>query len=120
MRKQYAAAIREGIEKGRKTRFGIPGDPYYTLRSELIWAQVFPGDSRKCREIALEAFNRTALRKRESEIRQMTDEEYQEAKANHERAWVYHTETRQEREYRLLREEVEKIRKELATSKGAQ
>lgn len=114
MRKQYAEAIRVGIQKAKLTNFGDINDQFYEIRGDLIYPIVFShSNAKKCRGLSLEAFNRTAKKMRDEKIKNMSIEEYKEASKNFKRAHLLYTETREEREYRLLREEVQTMREEL-------
>lgn len=107
MRAKYAAAIRDGILKGRQTRYGDLDDPYYELRSKIIWG--YFGDS-VLREPALKAFERTWNDVSQRRMQDYTDAERREAKRNFDKAWDYWTESREERQLRLLREEVKDLK----------
>ncbi|TDP92314.1 hypothetical protein EDF62_1519 [Leucobacter luti] len=115
MKAKYAAAIRHGIQQGRKTRYGEIDDPYYELRSGLLWSAMRGG---RPGELQMEAFKRTWQQVSAARIASMTMAEKREAerafKISHERF----TETRAEREKRLLREEVSGLRAEVAELKA--
>lgn len=107
MRARYAAAIRSGILKGRQTRYGDVDDPYYELRSNIIWGY----SEVPLRELALRAFEYTWTMDVKKRKRRMTPEAREDAKANFKKAWEYWTESREERQKRLLREEVDALAK---------
>lgn len=103
MKKQYAEAIRYGIKLANETKFGEPDDPFYSKRSDANWAY-FPSNS-------LNALTKTAFDRTHDKIMQRyraahTDEEWEAARETFEHTWTLYVETRQEREIRLLREEV--------------
>lgn len=107
MRAKHAAAIRYGILKGRQTRYGDLDDPYYELRSNVI-----NGYSEwDLRELALKAFEHTWETEAATRMEGKTPEEYAEAKANFVRVWELYSESREERQTRLLREEVKALSK---------
>lgn len=106
MRAKYASAIRDGILKGRQTRYGDLDDPYYKLRSEIIWG--YFGDS-TLRELTLKAFEHTWETETATRMEGKTPEERREAERNFERVWEFHTESREEKQLRLLREEVDSL-----------
>lgn len=114
MKAKYASAIREGLATARLTDYGTEGDRYYSLRSQLIWNEAFPSDSHTCRNLALEAFKRETKKIMAKRIEQMTPAQRRGAAAAFDRAYTLHTESRSEREMRLLREEVAGMRAELS------
>lgn len=108
MRAKYAAAIRYGIKQGKKTRYGDEDDPYYELRSEVLWRYFMES---RLRELALSAFTRTWRKVSALRVSGLDASAVSEANAAFERAHTLWTESRQERELRLLREEVVRLRK---------
>lgn len=109
IRAKHADAIREGIKAGRRTRYGDRDDPHYQLRSELIWGW----SELPLRELALKAFGRTWTRLVEEKCAEMTQSERLDAEANFEHAHMVHVESREARQYRLLREEVGVLRERI-------
>lgn len=114
MRTKYAKAIRYGLEKARETEYGSETDQFYAIRSHLFNRIVFSGEvSRFEATLSLKAFDR----ERENDIKRrtalMTKEQKIKAEKAFHKAWILRTETTTERELRLLREEVERLRAEL-------
>lgn len=104
MKKQYAEAIRYGIRLANETKFGEPDDTFYEKRSEANWAY-YP-ESTTLNKLTKAAFNRTHTKIKQRYRDTHTDEEWETTWESHERLWRIYTESRQEREIRLLREEV--------------
>jgi len=109
VRAKYAHAIRYGIMKGRQTRYGDVDDPYYKLRSDIIWGW----SEYDLRELALKAFEHTWQTETATRMQDYSEEERAEAQRIFERRWQIHTESREERQVRLLREEVQDLKERL-------
>lgn len=104
MRAKYAEAIRYGIMAGRRTRYGDADDPYYEERSKIIWS------GWELRELVLKAFEHTWETETATRKEGMTPEEWVQARENFNKAWELHTESREERQTRLLREEIKALK----------
>lgn len=110
MRAKYAAAIRAGILAAKHTDYGSEDDPYYRIRSQIIWS----GQPTELRKLTLKAFNAHWEKIVQRLLSSMTHEEARAAKKAFEKAFTVFSESRAEREMRLLREEVERMRARLA------
>src|SRR5690606_19106223 len=82
-------------------------------RSKLIWGFGFNGYDGRLRELALEAFYRTWERMRSERLEAMDPAERERAEAAFARAHAMFVETGEERQSRLLREEVASLRARL-------
>lgn len=101
MRAKYAAAIRDGIKSARETDFGALDDPFYKLRSRLIW-----GYNGKEKEVALAAFRREHQKLMDERTAGLSHAEVRELDENFHHVWILWNETPQERRERELRGEV--------------
>lgn len=117
-RRDDVAAVRLGITLGKQVRYGAPDDPYYELRSEAIWNYSI-GYPRRLRELCVRAFKRTSEALIEARRSQLTGETLEEAERNFLRAHLLWTESREEREMRLLREEIAELRGSISRSSEA-
>lgn len=113
MKAKYAEAIRFGIMAGRQTRFGDVDDPYYRKRSEVIWSY---WQNHGLQDLAHRAFKHAAEASRSRSVASMTPEEYVQACKNFELSWTLFTESREEHQFRMLREEVAALRKRVEES----
>lgn len=111
MRAKYAEAIRMGIKLGQKTRYGDVDDPYYKLRSEIIYGY----GEWDLRELAIKAFEHTWETESATRMQGKTREEKAEAKRAFEHVYELHTESRVEKQIRLFREEVQVLAKKVHT-----
>ena len=111
MKKKYAAAIRFGIEQGKRHRFGEENDPFFEAwRAVVNYAF---GESHRLNDLAIKAFERTTQKVRSEWAKQMTHGQTYDVLAVFDRVRVLHTESREEREMRLLREEVAAMREQV-------
>lgn len=108
--KDYAAAIRYGIEQGNRHNYGDINDPYYEARDKVNW---YSDLNSTLDELAMKAFDRTTAKRREEAEARMSEAELDTARKVFAKRWVEFRETRSERELRLIREEVQAIRQEL-------
>jgi hypothetical protein len=112
MRAKYAEAIRWGIVAARKTRYGDVDDPYYEVRRELRWS-FDPMTEERLERLASQAFDREWLAVSERRVVGLTDAERREAARTFEVRYDRWMETREERQYRLLREEVAELKRKI-------
>lgn len=115
MRTRFARAIRRGVEAAKRTRYGEEDDPYFKERSDIIWSHSITalGGNAKDGALALEAFDRTCRKLVNRAKSRMTTEERREASRVFKRCRRLWFETSSERAYRLVEEEVAKLREEL-------
>lgn len=111
MRAKYARAIRQGILLGQKTRYGDVDDPYYKLRSEIIYGY----GEWDLRALAIKSFEHTWKTESATRMQDYTEEERAEAQRIFEYVYELHTESRVEKQIRLFREEVQVLAKKVHT-----
>ena len=110
MRAKYASAIRSGIENARAVRYGENPTGLYQKRSDTIWGNFHFGGGSSEWEYAIRAFDRENERRVKAHTKNMSIGEYQSFWLRLERERKIFWEDPEEREVRLLREEVSKLR----------